>query len=79
MAEFSTADDGVIEFIEHVQTWHARMTAQLSEIVNNKGASIQVGDKLIAADSDIAKGIRFGVGLSLDMLGELPFKVDRNG
>ena len=32
----------------------------------------------VDADSDLARGIRIGVDLSLELLGELPFKVERS-
>jgi hypothetical protein len=71
----SLYDDETVEFVKTLQEWHERQTAQLNTIMEHKDADIELGDRTIAADSDVAKGIRIGVMLALHLLGKLPFEI----
>ena len=68
-------NEELIEFIQKLQLWHGHKTEQLQQIVDHKDAAIEIGDMTIPAESQMAKGIRIGVRLSLGMLGELPFSL----
>ena len=68
-------DSDTKEFLEFVQDWHKMQTNQLRLITEKKAKSIKFGNQEIDGDSDVAKGIRIGVSLALDLLGELPFNV----
>lgn len=73
--EMQTADQEFIEVIQKLQGWHASQVAQLRLITDNRTAELKLGEQLIAADSDMAKGVRLGVLIALDRLGKLPFSV----
>jgi hypothetical protein len=64
------------EFLQKLLDWHGERVESLQLILDHKDARLKIGDKEIEPDSDIAKGIRFGVGIALDTLGKLPFSVD---
>jgi hypothetical protein len=66
------------ELVEAIQKWHQIGLRQLKEVTEHPDAEIKVGDNTYSADSDIAKGIRFGVSLSLMFLGKLPFTISAN-
>ena len=68
-------DSSVIELINKLQAWHKSRVDNLKMVVEHKGADLHIGETLIAGDSDIAKGIRFGVAMALEKLGTLPFTV----
>lgn len=68
----------IAEFVEKLQGWHDHKVAQLRQITEQKDAYIVVGKKTIDAGSELAKGIRFGVEISLELLGKLPFSVSHN-
>lgn len=70
-----TANPEFIGVIKQLQSWHESQVAQLKLITENRTAELKLGDLTVAADSDIAKGIRFGVLIALDRLGKLPFSV----
>jgi len=65
------------EFLDLLQQWHANRTGQLRQIMEHKDADITVDGITIAAGSDMAKGVRFGVGLALHLMGDLPFTVTK--
>lgn len=65
-------------FVEKLQEWHANKVAQLRHITKNKDASLIFGDMEVDPSSDLATGVRVGVSLSLELLGTLPFSVERN-
>lgn len=65
----------LVEFVESLQQWHERQVHPLKQIVDKKDAVIQIDGIEIEPESDMAKGLRFGVGLSLEFLGKLPFSV----
>lgn len=70
-----TANPEFIGVIKQLQSWHESQVAQLKLITENRTAELKLGDLTVAAESDIAKGIRFGVLIALDRLGKLPFSV----
>lgn len=70
-----TANKEFIGVIKQLQGWHENQVAQLKLITENRTAELRLGDLTVAADSDIAKGIRLGVLIALDRLGKLPFSV----
>ncbi len=65
------------DFPELLQKWHEHHVKQLQLIVDQKDADLQLGDAKIKADSEMAKGIRYGVEIALLSLGKLPFSVSR--
>lgn len=66
------------EFVEQILAWHTNRVAQLRQITENEDAVIQIANIEIEPDSDVAKGFRAGVAVSLEFLGKLPFSVSRN-
>ena len=70
-----TINQEFIDFTKQLQDWHANRVKQLQLITENRTADLRLGDREISAGSEIAKGIRLGVLLSLDQLGKLPFSV----
>lgn len=73
-----TIDGDIEEFIQLLEKWHKHQTEQLKALINNKNADIDIEGDRIKADSEMAKGIRFGITLSLHMLGSLPFEISTN-
>ena len=72
-------DDFEIEaFINTLQIWHKNQVEQLRQVLENKDSDIHLGDMVFPSDSDAAKGIRAGIKVSLELLGELPFTVTKN-
>ena len=65
------------EFIEKLQEWHANKVRMLKKITEHKDAVMQIGDMEIAPGTDMAKGFRAGVHISLALLGKLPISVSR--
>ncbi len=63
----------VEEFVEKLQKWHAHKVAQLKQITEQADAVIHIGDMEIEPLTDMAKGFRVGVLISLELLGKLPF------
>ncbi|MXR36732.1 hypothetical protein [Craterilacuibacter sinensis] len=70
-----TTNQEFIDFIKNLQEWHGGQVTQLELVVEEKTADLKLGEALISADSDIAKGIRLGVSIALSRLGKLPFNV----
>lgn len=70
-------DRRVYDMFTRLTEWHAHQTDQLKTIVENRDAAIALDDVKVEADSDMAKGIRFGVGLALNMLGKLPVSMSK--
>jgi len=64
------------KLVDAIQEWHGQAVAQLKEIINHPSADMKVGDITIGADTEKAKGIRFGVSLSLELLGKLPLTIN---
>ncbi len=73
-----TNNEEVIELVTLLQQWHENKTGQMRKIIEHKDADIHINDITIAADSEIAKGLRFGIGMSLELIGKLPFSVSLN-
>lgn len=71
-------DDGILAVIEGLQSWHGSKIAQLQQILDHKDSDIVIADTEIVAGSDVARGLRIGVMLAIDMLGKLPLVVERN-
>ena len=71
-------NDEIVGFIELLQQWHKNKTAQLRAIIVHDDLDMDIDGRKIAAKSELAKGIRFGVALSLDLLGNLPFLISKN-
>ncbi|MCG8996688.1 hypothetical protein LH435_15355 [Laribacter hongkongensis] len=71
-----TANQEFMDFIGQLQEWHAGQVEQLRLITENRAVGLKLGEREIEADSDIAKGIRLGILIALDRLGELPFSVE---
>ena len=67
------------EFVEQLDAWHSHKVAQLQQIIDNDDCSIQIGDITIESDTDLAKGFRAGVQVSLEFLGKLPYSVSKSG
>lgn len=74
MEKNMTLGSDVAEFIQLLEKWHTHKTTQLKTIINNKDVDLDIEGDKIKANSDMAKGVRFGVALSLHMLGDLPFE-----
>ena len=71
-----------VEFVNDLKRWHEHQVGQLQIVLENKDAVLKIGDMEIDPDSDLAKGFRAGISVSLELLGELPFTVkeeDDNG
>lgn len=66
------------DFVEKLQLWHENKVSQLRQITSNKDAVIEIGDLKIEPDSDMAKGFRVGVIVSLELLGKMPFSISQN-
>ncbi len=77
MEKNMTMGGDIAEFIQLLQKWHKHRTTQLKTIIDNKDTDLMIEEDKIKADSDMAKGVRFGVALSLHMLGDLPFSVSQ--
>lgn len=75
MGESMTLGGDIAEFIQLLEEWHKHKTTQLKTIIANKDTDLDIDGNKIKADSQMAKGIRFGVALSLQMLGDLPFEI----
>ena len=71
-----TANQEFMDFIGQLQDWHAGQVVQLRLITENRAVDLKFGEREIEAGSDIAKGIRLGILIALDRLGELPFSVE---
>ena len=63
------------EFVEKLQAWHANKVGQLKQITDQRDAVLQIGDMEIEPGTDLARGFRAGVAVSLELLGKLPFSV----
>ena len=74
MGKILTIDGDIAEFIQILEKWHEHKIIQLKTIIDNKDTDLDIEGDKIKADSDMAKGIRFGVALSLHLLGDLPFE-----
>lgn len=70
-----THDSDVVEVLQNLINWHSNKSEQLHLIQNNMNADIVFGDTRIPANSDLAKGIRIGVAISLEALGNLPIRL----
>ena len=70
-----TTNPEFIGVIKQLQGWHANQVAQLKLITENRNAELRLSDRTVAADSDLAKGIRLGIQIALSRLGTLPFSV----
>lgn len=75
---FHTDNPEVMDFIETLERWHEKETAQLQFIVDNPDADINLGASRIAGDSRLGEGIRVGLQLALWRLGTLPFATQQN-
>jgi ribosome modulation factor len=73
-----THDPNVADILQKLIDWHGKRTGELQTIVNQKDADIVLGEKTIACDSDMAKGIRIGVAIALEGLGKLPISLQRS-
>lgn len=71
--------DAIDEFASDLIQWHQHHVSQLWLIVENKDMDITLNGMPLAADSDTANGIRVGVKIALQHLGELPFKLEDEG
>ncbi|GAB6043317.1 hypothetical protein [Endothiovibrio diazotrophicus] len=65
------------EFIEALQEWHENRIGQLRQILAHSDADIQLGPHYIEGQSELAKGIRIGISVAIDLLGVLPFNVQK--
>lgn len=72
-------DQETAELLEKLGDWHQHKVKQLQLILDNKDADMLIADIEIKAGSDIAKGLRIGVMLSLQYLGKLPFTIEGDG
>ena len=68
-------DPATLEFIQGLEAWHNSRITQLQLVIDNKDSDIVLGDVTIPHDSDSAKGIRTGLAIAVDILGELPFQL----
>jgi hypothetical protein len=73
-----TNDQEVIDFVQLLQHWHEKQIEQLETIISHEDADLVLGEKTIPAGSELAKGIRIGVNISLNMIGKLPFSLKKN-
>jgi len=69
-------DDETAEVFRKLQQWHFNRTNQLKTLLEHKDAPISVADIQIEPNTDLAKGMRIGVMLSLELLGKLPFSLE---
>lgn len=72
------ADTETRDFLAFLMQWHRHQVAQLQMIVdeNNKDASIDLNGEKIDPDSDLARGVRIGVSVALDLFESLPFGME---
>lgn len=70
-------DAETLEIIEQLIEWHNSKVESLRLVENHKDASIMLNDIEIKPDSDIHKGIRAGITIALESLGELPISLNR--
>ena len=75
---FHTGNPEVMDFIETLESWHEKETAQLQCIVDNPDADINFDGQVISPDTPLGKGIRIGLQLALWRLGTLPFATQQN-
>jgi|GEM_PF-2761276 len=68
-------DSEMAEFIDQLQQWHHNKISQLQSILLYSDKNILLGDATIPADTEMAKGIRIGVGIALGLLSKLPFSL----
>lgn len=71
-------DDDILVVIKDLQSWHGNKIAQLQQILDHKDSDIVISDIEIVTGSDVARGVRIGVMLAIDMLGKLPIVVESN-
>jgi len=69
-------DEEIVEFVEKLQGWHEHQVSQLKQIVDSKASSFVINDVEVLSDSDLGKGLKAGVKLSLELLGQLPFTLN---
>ena len=67
-----TNDEEIIEFVEQLQSWHEHQIKQLKLVVSQGDCQLVIGEKTILAGSELAKGIKIVVNISLGLFGELP-------
>ncbi len=63
----------LLEFAEFIEEWYEKKVGMLKLIIKNDSATIQIGDTTFDAEDRISRGIRLGIILALDLIGELPF------
>ena len=78
MEENMTLGGDIAEFLQLLEKWHESRATQLKMIIDNEDTDLMLEDHKIKADSDMAKGIRVGVAIALDSLGDLPFSVSQS-
>lgn len=69
-------DDETAEIIKQLEKWHSSQVNQLNKILAHKESVLNIADIEIKPNTDLAKGLRIGVMLSLKLLGELPLSLD---
>ncbi|EEF78961.1 hypothetical protein MDMS009_816 [Methylophaga thiooxydans DMS010] len=55
--------------------WHQKRVDELQLIVDQKGASIKIGEEIEITDPEVLKGVHLGVKISLSLLGKLPISL----
>jgi len=71
-------NDEIAWVFEKLEQWHSIRTNQLKTILEHKDAPIKLDGVHIEPDTDLAKGLRIGVMLSLELLGKLPFSLEKD-
>jgi hypothetical protein len=73
----TTTDPDVANILQMLMDWHEKKRSELQLIVTENKADLVFGDKKIPASSDMARGIRLGVGIALESLGKLPITLTK--
>lgn len=68
-------DENTAEVIQQLMEWHKKRVEDLKLIVEQKGASIKIGDEFEITDPEVLKGVRIGLNIALSFLGKLPISL----
>jgi hypothetical protein len=71
-------DTELLELCGALNAWHTNATNQLRLITENRDSDMEIDGNLIEAGSEFARGMRFGILLSMQLLGKLPIKLNYN-
>lgn len=62
-----------LELLEGLVKWHQVQTESLNLVIEKRDADIDFGgEKVIKAGTEMHRGVRIGILLSLSLLGEMP-------